>query len=314
VDAAREKLAALPSVDTFVRPIEYRSFDRRWIFFHPTLVWQTAPTSSNNVLRGRSNRVLISLGKNRAETTNGHWVSAILSDKSVLSTRDNASGFPLYLFDEEDELGLGGSSGRPNISPEFLREVAARLNLTQEGSFNLPRSLTPEDIFHYAYAVLHSPSYRSRYAEFLKIDFPRLPLTGSLELFRALAGLGGELTALHLLESPELATPITKPIGARNPEVEKVSCSDNAVWIDKARTNGFSGVPEPVWNFHIGGYQVCEKWLKDRKGRTLSDEDIAHYQKIVVALSETIRLMAEIDRVINAHGGWPAAFQTAPAA
>ena len=81
------------------------------------------------------------------------------------------------------------------------------------------------------------------------------------------------------------------------------------MWVDKAQTTGFRGVREDVWNFHIGGYQVCEKWLKDRKGRVLSKDDIAHYHKIVVALSETIRLMGEIDAVIEQHGGWPGAFQ-----
>jgi len=211
--------------------------------------------------------------------------------------------------------------------------------------------------------VFHSPGYRSRYAEFLKIDFPRLPLTGNLELFRALARLGGELTGLHLLESPIFAhtdaagragilpaesgilpdspnartarlsqkasndvrsvpqdaehggqnarpTPRAHPeyLGPRNPTVEKISWSRDTVWVDKAQTTGFRGVREPVWNFHIGGYQVCQKWLKDRKGRTLTPDDLAHYQKIVVALAETIRLMAEIDEVIEKHGGWPGAF------
>ncbi len=169
----------------------------------------------------------------------------------------------------------------------------------------LPQGLTPEDIFHYAYAVLHSPGYRSRYAVLLKFEFPRLPLTGNLELFRALAHLGGELVALHLLESPKLDKPRTEFIGGRNPDVEKASWSRNTVWLDKAQTTGFRGVPEAVWNFHIGGYQVCEKWLKDRKGRTLTKDDLAQYHKIVVALSETIRLMAEIDEVIEQHGGWP---------
>jgi hypothetical protein len=147
----------------------------------------------------------------------------------------------------------------------------------------------------------------------LKIDFPRLPLTGNLGLFRELARLGSELVALHLLESPKLDRPITDYFGGRAPAVEKVSWSKNTVWVDKAQTTGFRGVREPVWNFHIGGYQVCEKWLKDRKGRTLSKDDIAHYQKIVVALSETIRLMKEIDEVIEQHGGWPGAFQTGEA-
>src|SRR3989338_1930181 len=172
----------------------------------------------------------------------------------------------------------------------------------------------PEDIFHYAYAVFHSPGYRGRYAEFLKIDFPRLPLTSSLELFRTLAQLGGELVSLHLLESPKLNNAITKWRGTTpSYEIEKITYSDETVWIDKAKTEGFQGVPESVWNFHIGGYQVCEKWLKDRKGRKLSKDDIAHYQKIVVALNETIHLMKEIDEVIEKHGGWPGAFQASSA-
>jgi len=130
------------------------------------------------------------------------------------------------------------------------------------------------------------------------------------EPFTALTQLGHDLLALHLLESPKIAKPITAFIGSRNQEVEKISWANNAVWLDKAQTTGFKGVCEDVWNFHIGGYQVCHKWLKDRKGRTLSADDIAHYQKIVVALSETIRLMEEIDEVIDKHGGWPGAFAT----
>ena len=162
--------------------------------------------------------------------------------------------------------------------------------------------------------MFHSPGYRSRYAEFLKIDFPRLPLTGSLTLFCALARLGGELVARHLLEFDERSAgvpPASFINGGRDAHapVEKISWTRDTVWVDKAQTTGFRGVREDVWNFHIGGYQVCEKWLKDRKGRALTKDDIAHYQKIAVALSETIRLMAEIDQVIEAHGGWPGAFR-----
>ena len=217
--------------------------------------------------------------------------------------------FPLWLFPDDD--GLAFRSHRTlNLKPEFLKAISEALGLRQQGAHGLPAVLAPEDIFHYTYAVLHSPGYRSRYAEFLKIDFPRLPLTGNLELFRALARLGGELVALHLLESPKLDHPITEYLGGRAPEVEKVSWSEDTVWIDKAQTTRFKGVHEDVWNFLIGGYQVCEKWLKDRKGRTLSKADIAHYQKIVVALAETIRLMKEIDEAIKQRGGWPVAFQT----
>ena len=120
--------------------------------------------------------------------------------------------------------------------------------------------------------------------------------------------------ALHLMESAILNMPITTYNGPRNPAVESVSYANGTVWLDKKQKVGFAGVPEAVWNFHIGGYQVCEKWLKDRKGRTLTKDDIAHYQKIVVALSETIRLMNEIDETIEKHGGWPGAFITKPPA
>ena len=208
---------------------------------------------------------------------------------------------PLFRFD--DDLSKGDKPGDSNLTVAFVN--AAYQKLAQK-----PEKIAPEELFNYCYAVFHSPTYRSRYAEFLKIDFPRLPLTGNLELFSALAKFGGELVAFHLLESPKLDKPRTEFIGGRNPEVEKVTYAKNTVWIDRAQTTGFKGVPEAVWNFHIGGYRVCEKWLKDRKGRTLSKDDIAHYHKIVIALSETIRLMSEIDKVIEKHGGWPEAFQT----
>lgn len=226
---------------------------------------------------------------------------------------------PWYLFDEKPLSG--GTSGRPNLKPSFLRTLSTVLQLPQQGLDGLPAGVTLHGIFHYAYALFHSPSYRRRYAEFLKIDFPRLLLPGGFALFCALGRLGGELVALHLLESPKLNHFITTYSGPESPEVDRVGWSEDTVWLDAAATKkgqpgtrgtiGFRGVPEAVWNFHIGGYQVCEKWLKDRKGRTLSADDIAHYQKIVVALAETIRLMKEIDEVIEAHGGWPGAFATA---
>jgi predicted helicase len=215
--------------------------------------------------------------------------------------------FPLFLFSEVGSLAIG-SNVSTNFRSDFLKAFAVRLGLDNDPASGLPTDLISEDIFHYAYAVFHSPGYRSRYAEFLKIDFPRLPLTGNLELFRALAKLGGELVSLHLLESPRLEKPITtfvREAVKSVPTVEKVNHTKNTVWINKAQTSGFRGVPETVWNFHIGGYQVCEKWLKDRKGRPLSDDDITHYGKIVIALTETIRLMNEIDEVIEEHGGWP---------
>ncbi|MGH6927619.1 MAG: type ISP restriction/modification enzyme, partial [Dongiaceae bacterium] len=224
---------------------------------------------------------------------------------------------PLAVFDFDEDLIAGGSTGRSNLSIRFLSDIRARLGAQAAAE------LSAEETFHYIYAVVHSPGYRGRYAEFLKIDFSRIPLCCNLELFRSLARLGGELVGLHLMESPRLGDFITTYTGPKNPEVGRVGWSDDTVWLDAAATKkgqpatpgtiGFCGVPEAVWNFHIGGYQVCEKWLKDRKGRALSKDDITHYQKIVVALAETIRLMQEIDEVIERHGGWPKAFQTGDA-
>jgi len=259
----------------------------------------------------RKNLGLISSRIHKGEEHAHEFATREMVEIIFLSSKssNNAFLFPLYTFEADGDLALE-EGGTPNFSREFLKQLAGNLGLRQQSNSGLPQGLSPEDIFHYAYAVLHSPGYRSRYAEFLKFEFPRLPLTGNLEMFRALVRLGDELTALHLLESPKLAHPITEFIGGRNPEVEKPSWSKNTVWIDKDQTIGFKGVREDVWNFHIGGYQVCEKWLKDRKGRTLTKDDLAHYQKIVVALAETIRLMGEIDAVIGQHGGWPGAFAT----
>jgi hypothetical protein len=129
-----------------------------------------------------------------------------------------------------------------------------------------------------------------------------LPLTSDKELFKSLAAKGDELVSLHLMESPVLNNLITKyPIADSN-TVEKVTYDDNSQRVCINKTQYFEGIPLGVWDFHIGGYQVCQKLLKDRKGRTLTYDELTHYQKVIVALKETIRLMAEIDALIP---GWP---------
>ncbi|PJA28863.1 MAG: hypothetical protein CO189_03855, partial [candidate division Zixibacteria bacterium CG_4_9_14_3_um_filter_46_8] len=202
-----------------------------------------------------------------------------------------------------------GGQDAPNTASETLALPGGRDALeTASETLAVQGTFGPEDIFHYIYAVFHSPTYRSRYAEFLKIDFPRVPLTSNQTLFRTLCGLGKELVDLHLMEKhgPDLAG---YPVDGSH-QVEKVRYSEpgkcsagGRVWINDAQY--FGNVSPEVWEFHIGGYQVCQKWLKDRKGRTLSYDDQTHYQYIVSALSETIRIMSEIDQAIDQHGGWP---------
>ena len=175
---------------------------------------------------------------------------------------------------------------------------------TGEGTFG------PEEIFHYIYAILHSPTYRTRYAEFLKIDFPRVPLTSDRKLFAGLAEKGRELAALHLMESAALNTLVTTFTVSGSHRVEKVRYDKKTQRVFINKDQYFEGVPPQAWEFCIGGYQVCQKWLKDRKGRELSWEDQQHYQKIVVALQETIRLMGEIDALIlsatlRINPAWP---------
>jgi hypothetical protein len=293
-----------------VLPVNYRPFDIRWTYYHKDCVARPQRRVNDPMIIGKN--LALCVPRQLASLPFEHcFVTSHVTEMSLISNKTKEANrvFPLFLDVDHDSL-LGVVSNT-NLSPGFLHRITAGLGSGGQLSAPLP----PEEIFHYAYAVFHSPGYRSRYADFLKIDFPRLPLTGNLELFRALARLGGELVAQHLLESPKLDTPRTKFIGSTK-EVTRVGYTDDTVWINasgtKAKTNagtsGFQGVPEAVWSFHIGGYQVCHKWLKDRNGRTLTEEDIAHYHKIVIALSETIRLMAEIDEVINTHGGWPEAF------
>jgi predicted helicase len=262
---------------------------------------------------------LVTARSNRSQEMDHFLCSRLPTETKCGESTIQSYLLPLYLMSgDSSESGTlqFESARRVNLSEVWFSALATATATPTSG-------LSPEVSFGFIYAVLHSPIYRTRYAEFLKTDFPRVPLPGGLDVFRALARLGGELVALHLLEAPKLDHFITTYTGPKNPEVTRVGWSANTVWLDATTTKkgqpitlgtiGFRGVHEGVWNFHIGGYQVCEKWLKDRKGRTLSDEDIAHYQKIVVALSETIRLMKEIDEVIEVHGGWPGAFQTATA-
>jgi len=251
------------------------------------------------------------------------WKHAIVSNVPTpavfVEIKDGSNVFPLYLYGKENNqkhieyeqyYPISDRKRIPNINLKFIKiiEKKEKLIFVSDGHGDLSSTFGPEDIFHYIYAVFHSPTYRQRYAEFLKIDFPRVPMTSRPELFRKLCLLGEELVALHLLESPYISQLITRyPVVGDN-IVEKgfpkfVAYEEGApgyVYINKAQY--FEGVPKEVWDFHVGGYQVCEKWLKDRRGRQLSFDDLMHYQKVVVALKETIRLMGEIDKAIL---GWP---------
>jgi hypothetical protein len=325
-----------------IRQCLYRPFDIRWLYYTPGLTSRPAWDVMRHVL-ARENLVLFSC-RQQAELGFHHiYCSAIITDHSVLSvkTREITTALPLYLYPDlerpkliESEWPSGPGGRYPNLNQSFVRDLEERLGLAfiPDGCGNLSQTFGPEDFFHSIYAILHSPTYRTRYAEFLKIDFPRLPLTSDVSLFRVLVGPGADLVALHLLKDDYPAaswnqqgkdSPLQHPIttfveretGKTMGNFSKRTCyKGGRVYLDtsqRSRSSYFEGVPKDVWGFHIGGYRVLHKWLYDRRGtrgepgRTLTEEDIAHYQRIVVALKETMRLMEEIDKVIEAHGGWP---------
>ena len=334
--AARRKIREDDQWDERYATVLYRPFDIREMYYVPWMVDWPRSEASPHMLAGEN----LSIGLTRSVEV-GAGFSHIFASRAMIqhhtvSLKEVNYQIPLYLYP-----GVGktdgslfsrwpkGKGGRtPNLDSGFVEQLAAatELRFVSDGRGDLRKTFGPEDVLAWIYAVFHSPGYREHYEAQLKLDFPRVPLAGSAELFRKLAEAGHELLVLHVLESLKLDEFITTYRGPRNPEVGRVGWSDGTVWLDAGKTNareghratkpgtiGFQGVPEDVWDFHIGGYQVCHKWLKDRNGRTLSDEDIAHYQKSVVAISETIRIMAEIDEVIGKHGGWPGAFQTGEA-
>lgn len=309
IETVREfdaKLASGTHAQSNIQSLLYRPFDVRKIFYHEDVVASRSLPTMKHVVAGPN----IGFVCSSTWTTPDRFsvgVSRLMVEMKTGTHDRGTTFFPLYRY----ETLMGGKAEQVhNLTSEFVKEwcAATRTRFVPTGHGDGEKATGPEDVLFWLYGLCYSPEYRRRYRAALSRRFPIVLLTSNLELFRALARLGGELTALHLLESPKLAQPIAGFIGGRHPEVEKISWSRHTVWVDKAQTTGFQGVREDVWNFHVGGYQVCEKWLKDRKGRTLSKEDIAHYQKIVVALSETIRLMQEIDVVIEQHGGWPGAF------
>lgn len=260
--------------------IFYRPFDNRWMLYtgqtkgiqgYPRLEIMRHLISKNNIS--------MVICKQQSTFDFQHvFCSSLISDINSISlqSKEISYVFPLYLFSQDDEVRV------PNLD----KEICSKINAT------VGEEITPEDLFDYIYAVLHSPNYRAKYKEFLKIDFPRIPYPENAEEYHRLATIGEQLRKLHLMEN----VPPTKHAQFNNPGsnvVDKPEYKGGSVWINKEQC--FEDVPETAWNFYIGGYQPAQKWLKDRKGRTLTFDDIAHYRKIITVLQETDRLMKEID-------------------
>ena len=285
------------------RILNYRCFDKRYIYYDNNFVARL----NTKVLRhfDFSNIGLISTRQLADNNFNHIFVTNILSDQCFISnkTKEGCQVFPLYLYPEKNgQQSIDENNKRiPNLNSSIVNRIATDLDLYfmwekgEPNPFNIKEVFAPIDLLDYIYAVLHSPTYREKYKEFLKIDFPRVPYPKNQHIFWQLVKLGGELRQIHLLESPTVEKYITQyPIDGDN-AVGKINYQVNKVYINE--TQYFANVPEVAWNFYIGGYQPAQKWLKDRKERKLEFDDILHYQKIIVALTETSRLMKEIDTI-----------------
>ena len=322
VHLAQEDLNDSELCAELVAPILYRPFDTRYTYYTGAsrgFICRPRVEVMRHMVAGDS------LGLIATRQTRDTW-SALATDSIIahkaLAAYDINTLFPLYLYPSEQEIESGlydPGARRPNLSSRFTKELAERLDVKfiDDGRGDLEAAFGPEDVFHYIYAVLHSPSYRKRYAQFLRADFPRIPLPNDLDQFRALVALGRELTAVHLLEPPALdAADIGFPIAGENVVAQgypkyvgpgeraprgSEPLQEGRVYINgggrRARGQYFEGIDPDVWEFRIGGYQPLRKWLQDRKGRRLSYDDQIHYIRIAAALRETIRLMSAIDHV-----------------
>jgi type I restriction-modification system DNA methylase subunit len=296
----REKIINDNNWEEAITKILYRPFDTRWIFYHDDVIERPRREVMQHMMD--ENLGLIVNRQIRMEGIQHVLVTDKIVDLHILETAHaSAYLFPLYLYSKKNNPKKTSSGStmmlfeprsdynvkKPNLSKALLEQLA----------ISFKKDPIPEQIFFYIYAVFYSNIYRTRYAEFLKIDFPRVPFTNDLKLFQKMSDLGKELAELHLLKSKSLNNPISKFQGNGTNEVEKLRYDEKEkkIYINKDRY--FEGIEKEVFEYQIGGYQVCDKWLKDRKGRRLTLDDIRHYCKIVTALKKTIEIQKEIDKL-----------------
>lgn len=259
----------------------YRPFDRLWINYDTTRVVRPREAIMRNMRKDNYSLCLIKVNSS-VDGLFKVFVTSGITDKTLLSSKDNTNVFPLYLYKEN----LAIEERIPNINVKIVDQIEQSMG----------EKVVPEELFDYIYAVLHSPSYRERYKEFLKIDFPRIPYPATVAQYHSLAKKGAELRRLHLMEGLPLQTGVTMPV-AGSLLVDCYRWEDGRVYINSEQY--FEGVPQSAWLFYIGGYQPAQKWLKDRKGMTLNFEDVKHYERIIYVLLQTERVMSEIDIIKN---------------
>ncbi len=298
--------------DTNIRSIQYRPFDYRWTYYDPAIISRANKKIMRHFLAGENISFIVKRGWSESMAA-PCFISNQISERRAWSRpgmQGAESSCPLYLYPETEQKTIDGKAARePNLNAEIVQKIAAELNLIftrekeTEPNPTTKTTFAPIDLLDYIYAVLHSRTYREKYKEFLKIDFPRVPYPTDANQFWQLVAIGGELRAVHLMHSDALNTPITAYPNAGDHRISKphFEITDPVAKLGKVHINPtqfFANVPLAAWNFPIGGYQPAQKYLKDRKGRALNYDEIEHYQKIITALMETARLMQAVDEIL----------------
>lgn len=291
-----------------ITKIDYRPFDTRFTYYTGnSRGFHCYPRSAvmQNYLNGE-NIGLITVRQVAEDTGFNHVLLSknIVDSRMTLSNKGICYSFPLYQYLDNSQTKIYVNKNRiPNLNMDLVKKLLINIKnynwiSDHEDKHKFESNIiSPLDILDYIYAILSSPNYRKKYKDFLKSDFPYIPIANDTKSFWQLVNFGSRLRKLHLMEDPELTQFFTNyPIGGNN-MIDKIEYRGNCVYINELQF--FGDVPQNVWEFQIGGYQPAQKWLKDRKGKTLTFQDISHYQKIIKALAETIKIMVEIDNVDN---------------
>jgi len=277
-----------------VEEVYYRPFDWRSFVYLREFICEPK-TATMKAMRNPNNMAMAVLRRNRKKCSNGYFVARGLIAKDMVSNLDDAIIWPLYK-----------TNGQPSISSKIIKKISLRLKISfvASGRGDLVKTFGPEDIFNYIYAVLFSDSFRTRFAIFINVDFPRIPFASKLCLFRTLALFGRELVSSHLLEKEHSVLYKHKLLGGGNNIISKSfpQFANRIIYINESQ--GFHGISSEIWNFQIGTYRVCEKWLKDRRGFKLSGGVLSQYQKIISAISFTKKTIRNMDKEIERNGGW----------
>ena len=288
IDSQRKEFQKTNDIEHYIREILYRPFDKRFIFYQSNIVFRMRQDVMHHMTK--ENIGLISVRQVAEGIFNHCFITdTIVESRITLSNKGIGYVFPLYLNKDEEHIDLF-TQNAPDRVANIAHDILGKL------CSSYSEVMKPEHLLAYVYAILFSNIYRETYAVFLKSDFPRIPFTANQEVFQSMAALGKRLIDLHLLKSPELNQPTVKYQGQGDDHVierPRFDADEKRVYINK--THYFEGVEPEVWEYQIGGYQVMDKYLKDRKGRKMDDP--RHYIQIATALAKTIEIQAEIDDI-----------------